>query len=375
MLVVHPARVSGLVVVVVLDLLWCFHPLVYYDLPSSSRDRNTRLDRTIRSPEIPTYLSRPPRNRDRKNRRSPPRNRNPAEEDRVNSPRSNNEYIPRSQRRTRTQVEEESRDSLSHTESRNNNTRNRVRSPTLSPEDPLLSPRSPTSPRLPLFRSNLTEDDVGTTEDIPSTTNVFPPRRNRSIPDEQSDTTQPERPPPRIRIRENRTRTPFWDELSHPPLPPSLPFIRNNNNSRRRRNSHSYDIDRTPFSFFFGPDSDSGDEGELFMRIQADDIILNRVEQRHGGHGFFSHMNNGIGVYEQLVNLAPVPTPAKNKEKLPQINASEEHTKEICTICLSNYEVEEKIKVLPCSHIFHPACIDRWLDSKNKCPICKHDVD
>ncbi|KAJ4963546.1 hypothetical protein NE237_023485 [Protea cynaroides] len=46
-----------------------------------------------------------------------------------------------------------------------------------------------------------------------------------------------------------------------------------------------------------------------------------------------------------------------------------------CSICLSNLEEEEMIRLLPnCSHLFHTQCIDMWLSSQLTCPICRTAV-
>eukprot|EP00667_Euglena_gracilis_P019351 EG_transcript_20714 len=45
-----------------------------------------------------------------------------------------------------------------------------------------------------------------------------------------------------------------------------------------------------------------------------------------------------------------------------------------CTICLSEYQKGEEARTLPCWHLYHRECIDRWLKEHRTCPICKADV-
>ncbi|GLJ38373.1 hypothetical protein SUGI_0781430 [Cryptomeria japonica] len=46
-----------------------------------------------------------------------------------------------------------------------------------------------------------------------------------------------------------------------------------------------------------------------------------------------------------------------------------------CVVCLSNFEENEKIRVLPnCNHSFHTECIHMWLKSHTSCPICRKMV-
>lgn len=45
-----------------------------------------------------------------------------------------------------------------------------------------------------------------------------------------------------------------------------------------------------------------------------------------------------------------------------------------CTICLGDFAVGETLKTIPCLHVYHSKCIDRWLSEDNSCPICKTPV-
>ncbi|KAF2834900.1 hypothetical protein M501DRAFT_989290 [Patellaria atrata CBS 101060] len=46
-----------------------------------------------------------------------------------------------------------------------------------------------------------------------------------------------------------------------------------------------------------------------------------------------------------------------------------------CSICTDDFEVGQDIRVLPCKHKFHPACIDPWLlNVSGTCPLCRVDL-
>ncbi|XP_061078543.1 E3 ubiquitin-protein ligase Arkadia isoform X2 [Conger conger] len=52
-----------------------------------------------------------------------------------------------------------------------------------------------------------------------------------------------------------------------------------------------------------------------------------------------------------------------------------EDTEEKCTICLSILEEGEDVRRLPCMHLFHQLCVDQWLLTNKKCPICRVDIE
>lgn len=46
-----------------------------------------------------------------------------------------------------------------------------------------------------------------------------------------------------------------------------------------------------------------------------------------------------------------------------------------CSICLTRYRDKEEVRQLPCSHVFHLKCVDRWLVMIASCPLCKQELE
>ncbi|KAK6274725.1 hypothetical protein POUND7_004434 [Theobroma cacao] len=45
-----------------------------------------------------------------------------------------------------------------------------------------------------------------------------------------------------------------------------------------------------------------------------------------------------------------------------------------CSVCLEEMSTEMEARRLPCSHIYHAACIIEWLKNNNKCPLCRYNM-
>ncbi|XP_020105418.1 E3 ubiquitin-protein ligase At4g11680-like [Ananas comosus] len=46
-----------------------------------------------------------------------------------------------------------------------------------------------------------------------------------------------------------------------------------------------------------------------------------------------------------------------------------------CCICLAKYRERDEVRQLPCSHLFHLRCVDRWLRIISCCPLCKLQLE
>ncbi|KAL8218547.1 hypothetical protein R6Q57_021920 [Mikania cordata] len=47
---------------------------------------------------------------------------------------------------------------------------------------------------------------------------------------------------------------------------------------------------------------------------------------------------------------------------------------EVCVICQGEFETGEVCAALECEHGYHKECIEKWLQRKNDCPICRAEV-
>ena len=45
-----------------------------------------------------------------------------------------------------------------------------------------------------------------------------------------------------------------------------------------------------------------------------------------------------------------------------------------CSICLQKIKINDIVRITSCKHQFHSNCIDRWLEEKPFCPLCKTNL-
>jgi hypothetical protein len=44
-----------------------------------------------------------------------------------------------------------------------------------------------------------------------------------------------------------------------------------------------------------------------------------------------------------------------------------------CSICMNEFELNEKVGDLKCNHLFHCECLKTWVLWRNACPLCNED--
>lgn len=100
-------------------------------------------------------------------------------------------------------------------------------------------------------------------------------------------------------------------------------------------------------------------------------VMICRIRQRRRRSGQYNVQEIQMELQEprvQYVGTRILPYTPKQREY-----DSVEDGDTQCAICLEDFGEGEVISVVGCdgSHIFHPACIQKWLDSQSVCPVCR----
>ena len=56
-------------------------------------------------------------------------------------------------------------------------------------------------------------------------------------------------------------------------------------------------------------------------------------------------------------------------------NDKGKNEKPICCICLRAMKINDEVSFLKCQHLFHFKCLDKWIETKEDCPICRNKIE
>ena len=117
------------------------------------------------------------------------------------------------------------------------------------------------------------------------------------------------------------------------------------------------------------------------------------AEKKSGGGKLISEGSDEEG--DKLRTIVRTTTPAAAEQLLALAgdasndNTSCSHTRTIgpntllpggrelnltCSVCLCDYESGERLRQLPCLHLFHVACVDEWFQRSTSCPQCRQSA-
>ncbi|CAA3019003.1 RING-H2 finger ATL38-like [Olea europaea subsp. europaea] len=110
----------------------------------------------------------------------------------------------------------------------------------------------------------------------------------------------------------------------------------------------------------------------LFIVFVCTRLIWARIQLNASRRALTTGSRSDLNILERGLNgLEPLVVanfPIKKYKDLCW--SSKENTQ--CTVCLAEYNEEDKLRILPnCGHSFHASCIDIWLHKQSTCPVCR----
>ncbi|ALC47114.1 CG11982 [Drosophila busckii] len=78
----------------------------------------------------------------------------------------------------------------------------------------------------------------------------------------------------------------------------------------------------------------------------------------------------------QMETSGPPPLSTQRINEIPnvKISAEEVERKMQCSVCWDDFKLDESVRKLPCSHLYHENCIVPWLNLHSTCPICRKSL-
>ncbi|KAG6533865.1 hypothetical protein ZIOFF_007743 [Zingiber officinale] len=102
-------------------------------------------------------------------------------------------------------------------------------------------------------------------------------------------------------------------------------------------------------------DEDDDDEDDYFDLVVDDDNFDLVVDDDY--HAYFDRGSR--------------PASAAAVEGLEMVTAEESDS---CSICLEDLGMTAPVLAMPCSHLFHPGCLKKWLEQSCSCPLCRFSL-
>lgn len=119
----------------------------------------------------------------------------------------------------------------------------------------------------------------------------------------------------------------------------------------------------SPSRPFVSDDLESGRAGETMPLLDEDE----------DGAGPSQHSQTSVKTQPSVENGITATRPVNPASFLPPGRTY--FSTDECAICLSDFVDGDRVRILPCGHIFHRQEVDDWLVRVKKlCPICKRDI-
>ena len=104
-------------------------------------------------------------------------------------------------------------------------------------------------------------------------------------------------------------------------------------------------------------------ERDAPANVELGPVKTNTAATSSDGQSQYTAESAEQAAQDNAISAAPQTVP------IPNANAPG------CAICTEDFETGQDIRILPCTHKYHPECVDPWLlNISGTCPICRVDL-
>ncbi|KAK3930635.1 E3 ubiquitin-protein ligase RNF126 [Frankliniella fusca] len=104
----------------------------------------------------------------------------------------------------------------------------------------------------------------------------------------------------------------------------------------------------------FGPEMFVGNPGDYAWGREGFDAIVTQL-------------------LNQIESTGPPPLTKEKISEIPVVTITQEQVDKSlqCSVCWENFKVDEPVRQLVCTHVYHEGCIIPWLELHGTCPVCR----
>ncbi|RPB23840.1 hypothetical protein L211DRAFT_868408 [Terfezia boudieri ATCC MYA-4762] len=115
------------------------------------------------------------------------------------------------------------------------------------------------------------------------------------------------------------------------------------------------------------------DTGGSMMELQSEAVEQARAAPLSQEREHRMKATTAIVMANSPTGSPPAGTPSREVEAPTAVEPDPNQVR--CPVCLEDFEEDQEVRVLPCSHSFHTDCIDPWLlNVAGSCPLCRIDL-
>ncbi|KAK9160876.1 hypothetical protein Syun_007217 [Stephania yunnanensis] len=135
-------------------------------------------------------------------------------------------------------------------------------------------------------------------------------------------------------------------------------------------------------ALLISPPSSDMDEAAFKARIRLEEKLrrptaASTFPTAAGDGGYRRRINNGHDDQSHCRKTTNNETHGTNYMKFVRLQRwssgfqRQKSQKEVCAICLDEFQMEQPVVNLPCFHRYHSKCVLPWLTSQFQCPYCR----